>query len=157
MQLTGELTCNAPRARLWALLNDPAAIRRHMPGCTGLEPLGGDEYRAELDIAVATLRGTFSVRLRIGERVEPSGYRIEVQGEGFTGSVAGGGTVALQEQGLGTHLAYSGELRVSGTVATLGQRFLAGVGQRMADEFFRGLASEAELEGPGAAAPAPRP
>jgi carbon monoxide dehydrogenase subunit G len=149
MKLHGELTCHAPRERLWALLNDPSAIRRHLPGCTALEALGGDEFAATLDIAVATLRGAFSARLKIRDRVPARGYRLEVSGEGPAGSVSGGGTVALAEYGLGTQLSYRGELAVTGLIATIGQRFLAGVAQRMADDFFGGLSREAEQEGPG--------
>ncbi len=144
MKLEGQFMIHAPPDRVWAIINDPKQMRQCMPGCAALEDLGGDEYRATLEIGVATLRGSFEARLRLSDKRPPTGYRLDVQATGMTGDVHGGGTVTLAPQGMSTALSYAGELQVTGLIATIGQRFLGGVVEQMTEEFFHGLGKLAE-------------
>lgn len=144
MKLEGQVIIHAPQERVWAIINDPNRMRDCMPGCTALEPTGEDQYRAVLEIGVATLRGTFDAELRLTDKQPPSGYRLQVRAAGMTGEVSGAGTVTLAPQGMGTALIYAGELQVGGLIATIGQRFLAGVVEQMTAEFFQGLGKVAE-------------
>jgi carbon monoxide dehydrogenase subunit G len=146
MIVEGQFVIHAPPERVWEIINDPKQMRQCMPGCAALEALGNDEYRAVLEIGVATLRGSFEARLRLSDKRPPTGYRIDVQAAGMTGEMQGGGTVTLAPQGLGTALTYAGELQVVGLIATIGQRFLAGVVEQMTADFFQGLGKVAETE-----------
>jgi len=143
LNLAGEVTIPASRQHVWAVLNDPAVLQRHMPGCESLEATGPDTYEAVLKIGVAAIKGTYKATLRISDRVEPASYRLHVEGSGKPGFVKGSGSVALEEQEGGTRLTYQGDLRVGGLIARVGQRLLGSISERMTREFFEGLASEA--------------
>ena len=143
MKLAGEMTIAAPRPRVWAVLNDPALLQRHMPGCESLQCTGPDTYEAVLKIGVAAIKGTYKATLRISDRVEPASYRLHVEGSGKPGFVKGSGSVELNAQDGGTRLTYHGDLQVGGLIARVGQRLLGGITERMTREFFEGLAAEA--------------
>ncbi len=143
MNLAGEVNIAAPLQRVWAVLNDPEILARHMPGCESLQAIGPDEYAAVLKIGVAAIKGTYKATLRISDRVEPTSYRLHVEGSGKPGFVKGAGSVELQEQDGGTRLIYHGDLQVGGLIARVGMRLLGGITERMTREFFEGLAGEA--------------
>ena len=144
MKLEGEFTFDAPIATVWAILNDPAVLKQHMPGCESLEPVGPDEYEAVLKIGVAAIKGTYKARLRITDKQAPSAYRLHVDGSGKPGFVKGEGAVTLEAQGERTVLRYSGDLQVGGLIARVGQRLLGGISERMTRDFFQGLGQSAE-------------
>jgi carbon monoxide dehydrogenase subunit G len=143
VNLAGTFTFAAPRAAVWRVLNDPAVLQRHMPGCESLELIGPDEYKATLKIGVAAIKGTYTATLRIKDRTELEGYTLAVEGSGGPGFVKGEGRVTLAEEGAGTVLTYQGDLQVGGLIARVGQRLLAGITDRMTREFFESLGNEA--------------
>ncbi len=143
MNLSGSLTIAAPRASVWRVLNDPAVLQRHMPGCESLEPIGPDEYKATLKIGVAAIKGTYAATLRIKDRTELEGYTLMVEGSGAPGFAKGEGRVNLTEEGGGTVLTYEGDLHFGGLIARFGQRLLSGIAERMTREFFESLSNEA--------------
>jgi carbon monoxide dehydrogenase subunit G len=143
VNLSGSLTIAAPRASVWRVLNDPAVLQRHMPGCESLEPIGPDEYKATLKIGVAAIKGTYAATLRIKDRTELEGYTLMVEGSGAPGFAKGEGRVNLTEEGGGTVLTYEGDLHFGGLIARFGQRLLSGIAERMTREFFESLSNEA--------------
>lgn len=143
MKLAGEVRFEAPRERVWVILNDRDVLQRHMPGCESLQEVEPDRYEAVLKIGVAAIKGTYMATLRISERAEPDSYRLHVEGQGKPGFVKGEGKVHLHEEGEGTRVTYDGDLQVGGLIARVGQRILGSITQRMTREFFEGLSGEA--------------
>ena len=143
MNLNGTFTFAAPRAKVWEVLNDPAILQRHMPGCESLELVGPDEYKATLKIGVAAIKGTYLATLKIKDRKELEGYTLAVEGSGAPGFVKGEGRVLLTDEGAGTVLTYNGDLQVGGLIARVGQRLLAGITDKMTRDFFESLGNEA--------------
>ena len=144
MKLTGEFTFNAPRDKVWAILNDPAILGRHMPGCESLEPTGADEFKATLKVGVAAIKGTYIANLRITDKAPPERYTLHVEGQGGPGFVKGEGTVTLAAEGAATRLSYDGDLQFGGLIARVGGRLLSGIAEKMTREFFESLGKEAE-------------
>lgn len=142
MKLTGEVIFNAPRDRAWSVLNDPAVLQKHMPGCEWLRPIGPDRYEAMLKIGVAAIKGTYKATLSVLDKQEPDSYRLHVEGTGKPGFVKGEGTVHLHDQGDQTRVTYEGDLQVGGLIARVGMRLLGGLTEKMTREFFEGLAGE---------------
>jgi carbon monoxide dehydrogenase subunit G len=144
MKLNGEFIFNAPRDKVWAILNDPKTLQKHMPGCENLEETGTDEFKATLKVGVAAIKGTYTANLRITDKAPPERYTLHVDGQGGPGFAKGSGTVVLSENGGGTKLVYDGDLQFGGLIARVGGRLLSGVAERMTREFFEGLGKEAE-------------
>lgn len=143
MKLKGTFTFAAPRAKVWRILNDPAVLERHMPGCESLEPIGPDEYSATLKIGVAAIKGTYRATLKIKDRKDMEGYTLRVEGSGKPGFVKGEGRVLLADDGNQTVLTYDGDLQIGGLIARVGQRLLSGITEKMTRDFFESLGNEA--------------
>jgi len=143
VKLKGTFTFAAPRAKVWQILNDPAVLKRHMPGCESLEPIGPDEYSATLKIGVAAIKGTYRATLKIKDRKDLEGYTLRVEGSGKPGFVKGEGRVLLADDGNQTVLTYDGDLQIGGLIARVGQRLLSGITEKMTRDFFESLGNEA--------------
>ncbi len=136
MTLDGSYTFNAPRERVWALLMDIDAIASCVPGCEGLEPVGGDTYRAKLVATVAAISGSYEGTVAMVDKVAPESYRLVIKGEGRHGFVSGESRVVLREDGAGTVVDVTGTMEVGGTIARVGQRLIGSVSKMMLDRFF---------------------
>jgi uncharacterized protein len=136
MDITGSYTFAAPPDRVWALLMDPTAIASCIPGCEALTPEGNDRYHAKLTVALAAITGTYEGTVVISEKVEPSSYRLTVEGQGRPGFAKGNVVVALRAESGGTVVDVNGTVQTGGPIARVGQRLISGVSKMMQDRFF---------------------
>ncbi len=136
MDISGSYTFNAPPARVWALLMDPASISSCIPGCESLEPEGPDRYRARLTVALAAITGTYDGTVVISDQVDNTWYRLTVEGQGKPGFVKGNAAIALRPDGDGTIVEVSGTVQTGGPIARMGQRLISSVSKMMQDRFF---------------------
>ncbi|MCC6792053.1 MAG: carbon monoxide dehydrogenase subunit G [Thermomicrobiales bacterium] len=147
MELVGEHTFNAPRQRVWDLLLDPAVLKASLPGCEKLEQIGEDEYAATMKIGVAMIRGTFTGKVKITDKNEPSSYAMAVEGAGPQGQVSGVGTLELIDQGETTLVRYKGDANVRGTLARVGARVVQPAAKMIVGQFFDKMEKEATKGG----------
>ena len=136
MELTGEHTFHAPRERVWQFLLDPEVLRQCLPGCAKLEEIGPDEYAATMKIGIAMIRGTFTGKVKIGDKVEPSSYTMHIEGSGPQGQVSGTGRLELHDEGESTRVAYQGEAQIRGTIARVGARMIQPAAKTIVGQFF---------------------
>jgi uncharacterized protein len=136
MDISGTYTFEAPPARVWDVLMDPAVIASCIPGCESLEPDGEDRYRARLTIALAAITGTYDGTVVISEKVAPTSYRLTVEGQGRPGFMKGNAAIALRPEGGNTVVEVSGTVQTGGPIARVGQRLISGVSKMMQDRFF---------------------
>jgi len=136
MEITGEHTFNAPRQKVWDLLLDPAVLKDSLPGCEKLDVVGPDEYTATMKIGVAMIRGTFTGKVKITDKVEPSSYSMSVEGSGPQGQVSGVGALELIDQGETTVVRYKGDANIRGTLARVGARVVQPAAKMIVGQFF---------------------
>ena len=145
MKLQGQYTLPAPQEKVWSALLDPDVLARTLPGCESLEPVGPDEYRMKMKLAISSVQGLFEGKVRLDDQQPPSGYRINVEGRGKVGFVNGSGEFRLgpaPENGNETVVRYEGEVKVGGLIAAVGQRLLDMTSKMMIKRFFTALSSE---------------
>lgn len=125
---------------------DPTAIASCIPGCERLDPDGADRYKAVINIAMAAITGNYEGMVVISDKVEPSSYKLSVEGQGRPGFVKGDATITLREQpaesGGGTIVDVKGTVQTGGTIARLGQRLIGSAAKMMQDRFFACLQSK---------------
>jgi hypothetical protein len=143
MQLTGEHTFDAPREVVWKFLMDPAVLEACLPGAEGMTEVGPDEYTATMKVGIAMIKGTFNGKVKILDKVEPSSYRMEVEGSGPQGQVSGSGTLELVMQDQQTTVRYNGEANIRGTIARVGARMIQPAARQIVGQFFGCLESKA--------------
>ena len=141
MDMTGEHQINAPRAAVWAALNDPAILKQSITGCEELTRTSDNAFEAQVVAKVGPVKAKFSGKVTLSDLDPPNGYKISGEGEGgVAGFAKGGATVGLAEKDGGTLLSYNVEAQIGGKLAQLGQRLINGAAKKLADEFFANFA-----------------
>lgn len=156
MELTGDVLIGAPRAKVWAGLNDPQVLTRCIPGCEGMEATGPTERTARVAVKVGPVRAKFSGRIRM-EDVRPDlGCVLHFEGSGGPAGMAKGhSSVELSDEGGGTRLRYTTQASVGGKLGQVGGRMIDAAAKQMADQFFAALNTQMTAAPPEQAAPTP--
>jgi carbon monoxide dehydrogenase subunit G len=142
MELVGEHTFNLPREQVWNMMLDPAVLKACLPGCEKLEAVGEDEYVATMKMGISFIKGTFSGKVKITDKNEPSSYTMHVEGSGPQGQVAGTGNLELVDQGDSTVVRYKGEANVRGSLARVGARMIQPAAKTIVGQFFDKMEKE---------------
>ena len=141
--MKGEVTLPAERQIVWMKLNDPDVLKACIPGCQSLEKTSDTSFAAIAKVKVGPVSATFKGSVELTDIDPANGYRISGAGEGgAAGFAKGGARVALADvAGGGCVLTYDVEASVGGKLAQLGGRLIDGVAKKLADQFFKSLAS----------------
>jgi len=121
---------------------DPEQIASCIPGCDRLEPDGVDRYKAAITIGMAAITGNYEGIVTIADKVEPSSYRLKVEGQGRPGFVKGEVAITLRADGANTIVDVAGTAQTGGTIARLGQRIVGSAAKMMQDRFFACMSSK---------------
>ncbi|MFT7584488.1 MAG: carbon monoxide dehydrogenase subunit G [Cellvibrionaceae bacterium] len=126
MKIDGEYIFDAPRALVWDALQDPAVLATILPGSDGLDTVGEDEYEGALKIKVGPVQGKFKGHIQITDKVALESYNMQVDGKGAPGFVKATGGIKLTdaEDSSKTHMLYTGDAKVGGKIASVGQRLI---------------------------------
>ncbi|QZO01048.1 CoxG family protein [Chenggangzhangella methanolivorans] len=158
MDISGSHRIPAPRASVWAGLQDQETLKACIPGCRDLAPAGGGGFEGAAEIKVGPLKSTLEGRVRISQAEEP--HRLAIAATAADPAAGGGegeGEITLSEDGAETLVAYSGRIEPSGKIGQLGGRLVTGVARQSIEAFFTRfseLAAAGALPG-GSPAPAP--
>lgn len=153
MQMTGETLIMAPRARVWAALNDPEILKASIPGCESIEKHSDTELTAKVTLAIGPMKARFTGKVTLSDIDPPNGYTISGEGQGgVAGFGKGSAKVRLTDEGTGTKLSYEADSQVGGKMAQLGARLIDSTAKKLADQFFARF-SEAVAPTAGSEAP----
>jgi uncharacterized protein len=137
MDLTGEYRIPAPRAKVWAALNDPEILKQCIDGCEELNKEGDSAFVAKVTAKVGPVKAKFAGKVTLENIDEPNGYTIRGEGQGgVAGFAKGSADVKLTEEGSDTILTYLARAEVGGKLAAIGNRLVEGVAKKTADDFF---------------------
>jgi carbon monoxide dehydrogenase subunit G len=155
VKITAASHVSTPQARVFAALIDPGVLRRSIPGCQSLvavsaaDPVGNVVYEATVQIGVAGLKGTYSGTATIRERQPPDRLTLAFEGKGGPGFVRGVADIRLSPDDGGTRVTCEADVQVGGLIAAVGSRLVEAAARKVADDFFRQLASEIVQEPSG--------
>jgi uncharacterized protein len=139
VKVSGSHTLNAPRERVWQLLNDPTFLKACLPGCESLEATGPDRYQATLTIGISVVKGKYTGSVVLSDKEPPQRFTMRVEGKGTGGFMQGTGQLELAEDPHGTQITYQGDVQVGGPIASIGQRLLEGATKMMVGQFFKAV------------------
>lgn len=143
MELNGEVLVSAPRARVWAALNDTEVLRRCIPGCEAMAASGEFEKTATVAIKVGPVRARFNGRVRMEDIRAPEGCTLHFEGQGGAAGMARGSSrVELLDEEGGTRLRYQTQASVAGKLGQVGGRMIDAAARQMADQFFAAFQAE---------------
>lgn len=143
MEFSGSHRIAAPRAVVWAALNDPEVLRRCTPGCQEVVQLSPTEFTAKMVLKIGPMKVTFTGAVTLTELDPPASCRIVGEGQGgVAGFAKGSSLVRLDEEGRETVLSYATEANVGGKIAQLGARLIDGTVRKLVGEFFTAFSQE---------------
>jgi carbon monoxide dehydrogenase subunit G len=143
LKISGVHQLPFPPDRAFALLQNPEALARAIPGCESLEKSGDGEYRLKMKMALASISGAFDGKVRLTDSNPPVSYRMLVEGSGKIGFMKGEGLLSLAPKDAGTEVSFDGDVQVGGTIAAVGQRLIDTTARMLVKRFFEKLAAEA--------------
>ncbi|MGE3775535.1 MAG: carbon monoxide dehydrogenase subunit G [Gammaproteobacteria bacterium] len=163
MELKDEIRINAPRAQVYAALNDPEVLRQAIPGCESLQKNSDTEFEATVTSKVGPLTAKLKGAVTLSDLDPPTGYTLAGEGKGGPAGFAKvKARVALDDEGASTLLRYDVKAEVGGKLGQLGGAIIDRTARKLAGEFFQQFetlvsvpAPAEEAAGAPAAMPAP--
>lgn len=143
MKLEGTHQLQAARDRVYQLLTNPEVLKRCIPGCERLEQTADNTFSATLKAGVGSIKGLFNGTVKLENLKPPEHFRMAVDGKGTPGFLKGTGDLDLTQDGETTVVSYKGDIRLGGTIASVGQRMIQATAKMMASQFFTALEAEA--------------
>ncbi len=141
MDMNDSQRIEAPRAVVWAALNDTEVLKSAIPGCESIEMTGENEMEARVVLKIGPVKATFLGKVTLSNIDPPNGYTISGEGQGgVAGHARGGADVRLEADGEATILYYTVKAEVGGKIAQLGSRLIDSTAKKLAGEFFEKFA-----------------
>jgi carbon monoxide dehydrogenase subunit G len=138
LELSDELTINAPVDTVYAALNDADILRQCIPGCEELTKLSDTEFEAKVVLKVGPVKAKFSGDVVLDTSNAPSQLSLTGAGNGGVAGFAKGGadvTLTATDDG-GTLLNYTAKAEIGGKIAQLGSRLMTSTAKKLAGKFF---------------------
>jgi carbon monoxide dehydrogenase subunit G len=134
----------APRERIWAMLDDPAALARVLPGAESLVADGPGRWTGVLASKVGFLTIRADAVAQVADARPPDHMRLDIEGRprGLAGSFRASIPFDLTSDRVGTRIAYAVDLTVTGRLAAFGAPILRDTLRKQVVQLVANLARE---------------
>lgn len=145
MEFSGTQTIAAPVQKVWTFLMDVNNVANCAPGFQSLEVLGDEHWKAIVAVGVGPVKAKFTMDVTRPELAEPE--RMVVKGRG---KAPGSGVELTGDMRLSalneneTRMDWTATVVVSGTIASVGARFMKSTADRLTAQFFDCLRNKLE-------------
>lgn len=138
MELHDSLLIDAPRARVFAALQDADILRQAIPGCEALDAVSPTEFTATVSAKIGPLKARFTGQVALADIVPDTSYTLTGEGRGGpAGHAKVRSQVRLEDEGAATRLHYDVKADIGGKLAQLGGALVQKTAERLAAEFFQ--------------------
>ena len=143
MQLTGKQVLDAEPSVVWKLLMDTETLAKIVPGISKLERTGENSFKSVITIKLGPVSGSFSGNLQLEDIIEQKTFTLKVQQNSSIGNANSVVKIELTPMGNNqTELKFDGDAKLSGLLASMGQRVASGVANTLTKQFFSNLEKE---------------
>lgn len=147
MRFEGKLDIDAPRARVWSFLTDPAQVTTCAPDVQSLEVTDPRHFKVVVRAGVGPIKGTFSMNVEFTELQEPGHASVLARGQAPGSAVEMVSNMDLAEfDETHTIMEWSSEVTVSGMIQQVGARLMQGAADKITQQVFACI--KAKLEAP---------
>lgn len=138
MRLEGSVTIKATRDKVWQFLTDPHQVSSCAPGVEKVEVLvPPTRFRATASVGFGSVKARFTGEGEFAEMEAPNRALIKGHGDAPGSAVDVTSEMILTDNGDGTTtMAWTAEVMVMGTLASLASRMMGTVAQKLTGEFF---------------------
>lgn len=124
MNVAGEKQFDAPRATVWRVLNDPAAMASTMPGVESFDVHDDKRWTAHVKIPLGLGGLKMKVDMEKTEERELEHAAMQIKGQGVGAMMNMQTTFDLSDAGGGTLMKWAADVKIAGPVGSMGQRVL---------------------------------
>ena len=124
MKVQGERTFDAPRETVWDVLQDPAQMAQLMPHVESFDVEDESRWKANVKIPLGLGSLKMSIKFEKLEERAPEFSRLQAKGTGVGALMNLVTQFNLSEQDSRTAMAWEADVRIAGTVGSMGQRVL---------------------------------
>ena len=139
MNVAGEKMFNAPRATVWEVLNDPAAMAKIMPGVESFDVHTDTRWTANVKIPLGLGGLKMKIDMEKLEEREPEFARMAIKGNGVGAMMTMETSFDLQEADGGCAMKWSADVRIAGPVGSMGQRVLQPIVNQQVEQVLAAL------------------
>ncbi len=124
MHIEGDFSVRATPDKVFAFFGDPVALMDCLDDPHQVHAVDADHFEGTVTTGVSFIRGTFRVRGSYAARTAPTSLEAKIQGSGLGSGVDADLKIQLAAADGGTSVHWSGEVALSGPIATLGERIV---------------------------------
>ncbi len=146
MHFKDTVTINAPLEKTWAFLIDANQVAQCAPGVESVEMLEENQkYKVIASIGFGNIKVRFLTDLEFVELIEPKFAKIKAHGTAPGSAVDVLAEMALTEIDKNTtSLAWTADITILGTIASLANRMMGSVTKKLAGQFFGSVKEKVE-------------
>ncbi|MES2649051.1 MAG: carbon monoxide dehydrogenase subunit G [Bacteroidota bacterium] len=147
MQLAGTYLLNAPPEKVWPMLMDPNTLAGILPGVSKLEKSAENTFKSIIEIKLGPVNGSFTGHLYLENLQEPTAFTLKVQQNSKIGNANAAIKIDLIPVEPGkTQISFDGDVKMTGLLASMGQRVVSSVSNVLTKQFFTNLEKELEKD-----------
>jgi carbon monoxide dehydrogenase subunit G len=124
VNVNGEREFEAPRAIVWSVLNDPAAMASMMPGVESFDVHDDKRWTANVKIPLGLGGLKMKVDMEKTDERENEMAVMHIKGQGVGAMMNMQTKFELSDTTTGTKMHYDAEVKIAGPVGSMGQRVL---------------------------------
>ncbi|MDP4265653.1 MAG: carbon monoxide dehydrogenase subunit G [Bacteroidota bacterium] len=147
MQLSGTHTAKATSAKVWQVLMNTNTLARIIPGISKLEKTGENSYKSFSEIKLGPINSTFSGNLQMENIDTEKGFTLKVQQNSKMGNASASIKIGLSNLiENAVEVNFDGEVKLSGLMATMGNRVVGSISNTLTRQFFENLDRELSVQ-----------
>ena len=151
MNVSGDRTFAAPRAAVWGVLNDPAAMAKTMPGVESFEIADDRHWSAKVKVPLGLGGLKMSMKFEKLEERPLEFASLNAKGTGVGALMNMTTSFSLSGEGEHTSMAWEADVKIAGPVGSMGQRVLQPIINQQVGNVLAALENEVQEAKTGAA------
>lgn len=156
MHFAGEQTIQAPIETIWAFFMDANRVAECAPGFKSMQILAPDHFKPTLAVGVGPVKATFTLDVTLEDLQEPTHAAMRGRGSAAGSGVDMRSAMDLTpESDTVTHMRWTADVNVSGTLASVGARLMEGTAHKLTNQFFDCFRQKIEAPVAGASTSVP--
>jgi hypothetical protein len=124
VKVEGTKHFEAPREKVWEVLNDPARLAKTMPGVQSFDVDDDKHWKANVVIPLGLGGLKMSINFEKTEERKPDYAALHAEGTGVAALLKMDTQFELSEANGGTDMNWEADVRLLGQVGSMGQRVL---------------------------------
>jgi len=139
VNVSGERQFDAPRATVWQVLNDPAAMAKVMPGVDSFDVKDDRRWTANVKIPLGLGGLKMKIDMQKVEEREPEFAKMAIKGNGVGAMLTMETSFDLREADGGCAMKWSADVKIAGPVGSMGQRVLQPIVNQQVEQVLSAL------------------